>query len=79
MVCDDRLVSTMSLCCHTMSRSAEKRAPGLDGGRGTHVRRPGQHSAFARETLGRTAISSIIRPANVASIHVAQSFGAIAG
>jgi RimJ/RimL family protein N-acetyltransferase len=34
---------------------------------------------FARETLGRTAITSIIRPANVASIRVAQSLGAIAG
>ena len=34
---------------------------------------------FARETLGRTAIASIIRPANVASIRVAQSLGAVAG
>jgi RimJ/RimL family protein N-acetyltransferase len=34
---------------------------------------------FARETLGRTAITSIIRPANVASIRVAQSLGAIGG
>lgn len=34
---------------------------------------------FARETLGRTAITSIIRPTNAASIRVAQSLGAIAG
>lgn len=33
---------------------------------------------FARETLGRTAITSIIRPANAASIRVAQSLGAVA-
>jgi RimJ/RimL family protein N-acetyltransferase len=33
---------------------------------------------FARETLKRTAITSIIRPANVASIHVAESLGAVA-
>jgi RimJ/RimL family protein N-acetyltransferase len=33
---------------------------------------------FARETLGRTAITSIIRPANVASIRVAESLGAVA-
>jgi RimJ/RimL family protein N-acetyltransferase len=30
----------------------------------------------AREELGRTAIASIIRPANAASIRVAQSLGA---
>lgn len=34
---------------------------------------------FAREVLGRTAITSIIRPANVASIRVARSLGAVAG
>jgi len=34
---------------------------------------------YAREVLGRTRIASIIRPANVASIRVAQSLGAIAG
>jgi RimJ/RimL family protein N-acetyltransferase len=33
---------------------------------------------FARETLGRTDITSIIRPANVASIRVAESLGAVA-
>jgi RimJ/RimL family protein N-acetyltransferase len=33
---------------------------------------------YAREMLGRTAIASIIRPANVASIRVAQSLGAVA-
>jgi RimJ/RimL family protein N-acetyltransferase len=33
---------------------------------------------YARETLRRTAITSIIRPANVASIRVAQSLGAVA-
>jgi len=33
---------------------------------------------FARETLGRTDIVSIIRPANLASIRVAQSLGAVA-
>jgi RimJ/RimL family protein N-acetyltransferase len=31
---------------------------------------------YAREVLGRTAIASIIRPANAASIRVAQSLGA---
>jgi RimJ/RimL family protein N-acetyltransferase len=34
---------------------------------------------YAREKLGRTRIASIIRPANTASIRVAQSLGAIAG
>lgn len=33
---------------------------------------------FARETLGRTEITSIIRPANAASIRVAESCGAVA-
>lgn len=32
---------------------------------------------FAREALSRTAITSIIRPANAASIRVAQSLGAV--
>jgi len=34
---------------------------------------------YAREVLKRTTITSIIRPANVASIRVAQSLGAVAG
>ncbi|MFL5560794.1 MAG: GNAT family N-acetyltransferase [Gemmatimonadaceae bacterium] len=34
---------------------------------------------YARETLGRTRIASIIRPANNPSIRVAQSLGAVAG
>jgi RimJ/RimL family protein N-acetyltransferase len=34
---------------------------------------------FARETLGRRDITSIIRPANAASIRVATSLGAVAG
>ena len=34
---------------------------------------------YARETLGRTRIASIIRPANTASIRVAESLGAVAG
>ena len=34
---------------------------------------------YARETLGRTEITSIIRPANAASIRVASSLGAVAG
>lgn len=34
---------------------------------------------YARETLGRTEITSIIRPANTASIRVATSLGAVAG
>lgn len=34
---------------------------------------------FARETLGRREITSIIRPANLASIRVAESLGAVAG
>src|SRR5256885_10252619 len=34
---------------------------------------------YARETLGRTEIASIIRPANTASIRVASSLGAVAG
>ena len=33
---------------------------------------------YARETLGRTEITSIIRPANAASIRVALSLGAVA-
>lgn len=33
---------------------------------------------YARETLGRRKIASIIRPANRASIRVAQSLGAVA-
>ncbi|MFL5608986.1 MAG: GNAT family N-acetyltransferase [Gemmatimonadaceae bacterium] len=33
---------------------------------------------YARDTLGRTDITSIIRPANVASIRVAESLGAVA-
>jgi RimJ/RimL family protein N-acetyltransferase len=33
---------------------------------------------YARETLGRTEITSIIRPANAASIRVASSLGAVA-
>jgi RimJ/RimL family protein N-acetyltransferase len=33
---------------------------------------------YARETLNRTEIASIIRPANTASIRVAQSLGAVA-
>ena len=33
---------------------------------------------YAREVLKRTTITSIIRPANVASIRVAQSLGAVA-
>jgi RimJ/RimL family protein N-acetyltransferase len=33
---------------------------------------------YARETLGRTDIISLIRPANVASIKVARSLGAVA-
>jgi len=33
---------------------------------------------YARETLGRADITSIIRPANAASIRVATSFGALA-
>ena len=33
---------------------------------------------YARETLGRTEITSIIRPANTASIRVATSLGAVA-
>jgi RimJ/RimL family protein N-acetyltransferase len=33
--------------------------------------------SFARETLGRDDIISIIRPANHASIRVAESFGAV--
>jgi RimJ/RimL family protein N-acetyltransferase len=33
---------------------------------------------YARETLGRTRIASIIRPANLASIRVAQSLDAVA-
>lgn len=41
--------------------------------------REGVHTAltFARETLGRDHIISIIRPANEASIRVAESFGAV--
>jgi RimJ/RimL family protein N-acetyltransferase len=34
---------------------------------------------YAREVLGRTDITSIIRPANAASIRVATSLGAVAG
>ena len=34
---------------------------------------------YARETLGRSEIASIIRPANAASIRVASSLGAVAG
>ncbi|HEU4641150.1 MAG TPA: GNAT family N-acetyltransferase [Gemmatimonadaceae bacterium] len=34
---------------------------------------------FARDTLRRTDITSIIRPANAASIRVARSLGAVAG
>ena len=34
---------------------------------------------YAREVLGRRDIASIIRPANTASIRVAQSLGAVAG
>jgi RimJ/RimL family protein N-acetyltransferase len=34
---------------------------------------------FARETLGREEITSIIRPANTGSIRVAESLGAVAG
>src|SRR3954462_4970821 len=34
---------------------------------------------FARETLGKTEIVSIIRPANAASIRVATSLGALPG
>lgn len=34
---------------------------------------------YAREVLKRATITSIIRPANVASIRVAQSLGAVAG
>jgi len=34
---------------------------------------------FARETLGRDEITSIIRPANAASIRVACALGAVAG
>jgi len=33
---------------------------------------------YARETLGRTDIASIIRPANTTSIRVATSLGAVA-
>jgi RimJ/RimL family protein N-acetyltransferase len=33
---------------------------------------------YARETLGRKVITSIIRPANTGSIRVAQSLGAVA-
>lgn len=33
---------------------------------------------FARETLAHPAITSIIRPANVASVRVAESLGAVA-
>ncbi|HEY9427236.1 MAG TPA: GNAT family N-acetyltransferase [Gemmatimonadaceae bacterium] len=33
---------------------------------------------YARDVLGRTAITSIIRPANTASIRVAQALGAVA-
>ena len=34
---------------------------------------------FARETLRREEITSIIRPGNAGSIHVAESLGAVAG
>jgi RimJ/RimL family protein N-acetyltransferase len=34
---------------------------------------------YARETLGRTEIASIIRPANAPSIRVATSLGGVAG
>lgn len=34
---------------------------------------------FARETLGRKKIASIIRPANLASMRVARSLGAVPG
>ena len=34
---------------------------------------------YARETLGRTEIASIIRPANIPSIRVATSLGAVPG
>jgi RimJ/RimL family protein N-acetyltransferase len=34
---------------------------------------------YAREVLGHTDITSIIRPANAASIRVATSLGAVAG
>lgn len=34
---------------------------------------------YARETIGREEITSIIRPANAASIRVAESLGAVAG
>jgi RimJ/RimL family protein N-acetyltransferase len=34
---------------------------------------------YARETLRRDEITSIIRPENAGSIHVAQSLGAVAG
>lgn len=35
--------------------------------------------SYARDTLGRRDVTSIIRPANTASIRVAQSLGAVAG
>ena len=34
---------------------------------------------YARDVIGRTEITSIIRPANAASIRVATSLGAVAG
>jgi RimJ/RimL family protein N-acetyltransferase len=49
--------------------------------RGKGYAREGAAAAlqYARETLGRTDITSIIRPANAASIRVATSLGAVAG
>ena len=45
-------------------------------GRGYAREGAGAALRYAREVLGRKAIASIIRPANVASIRVAQSLGA---
>jgi RimJ/RimL family protein N-acetyltransferase len=46
-------------------------------GRGYAREGVGAALAFARETLGRDHIISIIRPANEASIRVAEWFGAV--
>jgi RimJ/RimL family protein N-acetyltransferase len=45
-------------------------------GRGYAREGAGAALQFARETLGRTEIISIIRPANVASIRLAEALGA---
>lgn len=51
------------------------------GARGKGYAREGAAASlrFARETLGRRDITSIIRPANSASIRVAESLGAVPG